>query len=222
MANIYSYDFSNSIRDVSESFAIAVAERPELSAILQVSSDAFTNKKMEWLDDASTAKSWSVTGDYTAGDGIVLTTDTTGLTAGMIVAFEHVTTQKRSTLQAKVGTVVADTSFVITIYGGTTDEDIATGSKVLFVSNPIAEGSSHTVTDGFEPIMRHNFSQIMKRDVTLTGTALATGMYGINKTLGEVVNYQVEKKLIELAYEVAMATLLQPRVERTSGENGTM
>ena len=56
MANIYSYDFSNSVRDMSEAFQIAIAEQPATNAILTVSSETFSNKKMEWLDDASRAK----------------------------------------------------------------------------------------------------------------------------------------------------------------------
>ena len=77
MANIYSYDFANSVRDMSEAFQIAIAEQPATNAILTVANETFYNKKMEWLDDASSQKKRTITGNYTANDGEVVCADTT-------------------------------------------------------------------------------------------------------------------------------------------------
>lgn len=39
---------------------------------------------------------------------------------------------------------------------------------------------------------------------------------------GDVMNFQVEKALQQLAYEVGSSSILMPRVQRSSGVNGTM
>ena len=119
-----SYDFSNTIRDMSNVFDTIVQQDPVLSSILTVSSNPFTNTKVEWLDDVTSPMSRTMDQTHTSGDGYIDVTLTAGLEVGMIVQFDEVTTGARSTLIAEVGSITTDDKFVITVYGGSTDEDI--------------------------------------------------------------------------------------------------
>jgi len=47
-------------------------------------------------------------------------------------------------------------------------------------------------------------------------------MYGINLSIGEVLNYQVEKQLAQIAYHIGATSINMPRVQRTSGAAGSM
>lgn len=207
---------------MDEVFATIVAQNPVTSRLLTIdASRPFDNTKMEWLDDVTSPLSWTVTTAYTAGAGLVLTTDTTGLEEGMIVQFE-LASGVRSTLVAKVGTIVANTSFVITVYGGSTDQNLTVGSKIQLLDLPAIEGSDASRGNGFEPVANYNYSQIMDEFVTLTWTAYNSKMYGINKTPGDIINYLLEKKIQMLAYKIGATTINMPRVIGTSTTAGTM
>jgi len=169
-----SYDYQNSIRDMSNVFQTIVQKNPLLSSILTVDNSPFRNTKLEWLDDITSPLSRSVTGNHTAGDGEVLTTDTSGLEQGMVVQFDHATTGKRSTLIALVGTITANTKFAITVYGGSIDENIALGSTISVLSKPLNESTTSSVNNGFEPLLKFNYSQILDRAARVSKTAMAT------------------------------------------------
>lgn len=218
-----SYDYQNTVRDMSEVFSTIVKQNPVTSSLLTVSNEAFESTKLEWLDDLTAPLVWTVgAGGHTSGSGTVPCGATAGLETGMIVQFEKVTSGVRSTLIAQVGAITADTSFAITVYGGSTDETIAANSKIQLLSKPVNEGTDATVSGGYEPTPNYNYSQIFDKTAKVSGTALNTKMYGINTTLGQVLNFQIEKKLQEIAYEVGASSLNMPRVQRTSGTPGTM
>jgi hypothetical protein len=124
---------------MDEVFATVVAQNPITSRLLTIdTSRPFDNTKMERLDDQTAPLSWTVTTAYTAGAGIILTTNTDGLKEGMVVQFD-LASGERSTLIAKVGTIVANTSFAITVYGGSVDQNLTVGSKVLLLDLPSVE-----------------------------------------------------------------------------------
>lgn len=207
----FTYDFANTVRSMEEVFSTVVAQNPITSRLLTIdNSRPFDNIKMEWLDDTTTPLSWTVTTAYTAGAGIILTTDTSYLKTGMIVQFD-LPTGARSTLIARVGTIVPNTSFTITVYGGSVDQNLALNTKILLLDKPSLEGSDAEDGDGFEPIASFNYSQIMDEFVQLTQTAYNGKMYGINKTPGEIMNYLIEKKLAQLAFKVGATTVNMPR-----------
>jgi hypothetical protein len=56
----------------------------------------------------------------------------------MIVQFDQ-PTGARSTLIAKVGTIVPNTSFAITVYGGSVDENIAVNATIGLLDRPAVE-----------------------------------------------------------------------------------
>gem|GEM_PF-6638187 len=132
--------------------------------------------------------------------------------------FEQGTSYDRSTLFAKVSTVTNATDIAITVYGGSTDENLDDNSIVTLLGRPKNEATNADPDNGYEPETKFNYTQIMDRTAKVSKTSVEIPKYGIGGALG----YQVERQLMDLSYEVGMTTINMPRVQRTSGEAGTM
>ena len=103
-------------------------------------------------------------------------------------------------------------------YGGSVDENLTSGATVTLVSRPKNESTEATANNGYEPTVEYNYTQIMDRTAKLSLTSLEVDKYGI----GDALNYQVERQLQDIAYELGNTILNQARVARTSSEAGTM
>ena len=86
----------------------------------------------------------------------------------------------------------------------------------------MAESTEVSANGGYEPDAKFNYSQIFDRAAKISATAYNTGMYGINLTPGQALNYEVEKQLRQIAYMIAASTINMPRVARSSSANGSM
>jgi len=93
-----------------------------------------------------------------------------------------------------------------------------TGSKVFLLSRPKNEATVADPDAGYEPTVEYNYTQIFDRTAKVSLTSLEVPKYGI----GGALNYQVERQLKDIAYEMNRAMLRSPRVLRAVGENGTM
>ena len=72
----------------------------------------------------------------------------------------------------------------------------------MFVARPQNEKTSASPDVGFEPSAEFNYTQIFTRTACVSGSALSTGMYGINRDLNGLMAFQLQKHLIDIAYEV--------------------
>lgn len=215
---VLSYDYQNTIRDLSDVFSTIVKNKPVLSTLIPMDGEVATATKHEWLEDVVSPKSWAVTGAYTAGAGVILTTSTAGLSTWMIVTFEKVTWAS-STLTAKVGAITANTSFAITVYGDdSVDENLAIGAIVKLIATPKNEATEATANDGREQTVEYNYTQIFDRTAKVSKTSQSVKKYGI----ADALSFQVENQILDLAYEMISSIIFGKRVARTSSEAGTM
>jgi len=212
-----SYDYQNSIRDLSDAFMQVIQTSPMLSTMIRVEGVA-KNTKHEWLEDVVSQVERTIDSDYTIADGTIVLASNTGIKVDDILEFE-LTTGAMGTLQAKVTNIPAGwTDVDISVYGGSTDEDMLTGSKVFLLSRPKNEATVADPDAGYEPTVEYNYTQIFDRTAKVSLTSLEVPKYGI----GGALNYQVERQLKDIAYEMNRAMLRSPRVLRAVGENGTM
>jgi hypothetical protein len=86
------------------------------------------------------------------------------------------------------------------------------------LSRPKNEATEATADNGYEPTVQYNVTQIFDRTAKVSNTSLEVPKYGI----GGALNYQVERQLLDIAYEMSSTMLRSPRVVRTSTEAGTM
>lgn len=214
-----SYDYANVVRDLSDAFVTVIKKSPVLSEMIRVEGVA-KNTKHEWLEDTVSQMQWTIkTGaPYTAADGTITLTSNTGVKVGDILEFE-LTTGAMGTLKAKVTAVDSGGEDIdITVYGGSTDQNMAAGTIVNLLSRPKNEGTDRSTDNGYEPDTKYNYTQIFDRTAKVSKTSVEIPKYGI----GGALNYQVERQLLDIAYEMNRTMLRSPRVQRTVSEAGTM
>lgn len=210
-------DYSYNVRDLSGAFEQIVKQSPVLSELIRISSKRAINTKHEWGEDVVTPLQWTLNAGYTAAAGSMTLVSTTGLLVNDILQFEK-TTGARSTLLAKVTAVTNATTIAISVYWGSTDENLLSGAIITLVSRPQLEATSPNPTAGYEPTSEYNYTQIFDRTAKVSKTQQAVDNYLIS----DAMDYQVERKLFELTYEWANTLYNQARVQRTASEPGTM
>jgi len=100
-----SYDYQNSIRDLSDAFMQVIQTSPVLSTMIRVEGVA-KNTKHEWLEDVVSQVERTIDSDYTIADGTIVLASNTGIKVDDILEFE-LTTGAMGTLQAKVTNIPA-------------------------------------------------------------------------------------------------------------------
>jgi hypothetical protein len=214
-----SYDYQNTVRDLSDAFMQVIEQSPVLKEMVRVSGVA-TNTKHEWLEDVVSQMERSIKAgnNYAIGAGVIELTSNVGVKVNDILEFE-LTTGVMGTLKAKVTNVNANTETIsITVYGGSVDQNMLAGSKVFLLSRPKNEATNADPDNGYEPTVEYNYTQIFDRTALESLTSVNVKKYGI----GDALNYQVQRQLLDIGYEMARTMLRSPRVQRASGENGTM
>jgi hypothetical protein len=214
-----SYEYQNSVRDLSGAFTQVLQSSPVLSTMINVSGVA-TNTKHEWLEEVVSQVQRSIKAGtpYVAASGTIVLTSNHGVKVNDILEFE-LPTGAMGTLKAKVTTVdVGGEEIDITVYGGSVDQNMAAATKVFLLSRPKNEATEASADNGYEPTKEYNYTQIFDRTAKVSLTSLEVKMYGISDAL----NYQVERQLLDIAYEMNRTILRSPRVQRTSTEAGTM
>lgn len=213
-----SYDYQNDIRDLSDVFMQVVQKSPVLSEMIRVEGVA-KNTKHEWLEDVVSQVQRTIDSDYTIADGTITLVSNEGVKIGDVLEFE-LPTGATGTLLAKVTDVdtVGGTDIDISVYGGSTDEDMLTGTIVYLQSRAKNEATEASADNGYEPNVEYNYTQIFDRTAKVSLTSLEVPKYWI----GGALDYQVDRQLMDIAYEMNRTMLRSPRVQRTSSVAGTM
>ena len=211
-----SYDYVNVKRDLSDAFVQVVQERPILSNVIGVAGVA-TQTKHERLEDVVSPSAWTTNAAYTIADPSLTLVTTAGLKVGDILKFE-LPTGVRATVLLEVTGITSGTVIAVSVYGSTTDVNMATASGVRLMGRPKNEATCATADDGYEPGTEYNYTQIFDRTAKVSKTSVECEKYGI----GGALNYQIERQLMDLAYEMVNTSIDMPRVQRTTSVNGTM
>lgn len=207
---IASYDLLNKKRDLSDMLSTIVADQPRFISGFRTVGNAY-NTKHEWNEDliggrsikAATVSGSTVT--VSAADAKKVVAGTQVTVAGDSALFE---------VQSVSGTTVT-----LTLKG-------ANGSKTTFpkandvlkiVSTPIVEGSDKGEETYHQIGNEWNATQIFRKEIILTGTALATNTYG---NVDNNIARQTSFALQELARDLNRVALFGVRTEVAPGING--
>ena len=117
--------------------------------------------KEEWLEDSLTPTSTTIASFDTNGDGTgINVASTAGIRAGAILRFTS-SADITKTEQVQVASVDSATALtVVRDYGGTTGVTLVVGDKVFLVSSPLNEKTEAGTSNGQEPDMVYNHTQI--------------------------------------------------------------
>lgn len=219
-----SYDFVNTIRSFDQAFQTVIQQKTIVNSLAKLTGQVATNTKHEWLNDTSAPLDTPLTVAYTAADGFFSIADTSKYKVGDILYVKKADGTS-STVNAVVTNIPSGIRLDIALHGTaptTVDENLLIASTVMFVARPQNEKTAASADVGFEPSAEFNYTQIFSKTACVSGTALSTGMYGINQDLNGLMAFQLQKHLIDMSYEVERSMISGVRTVRTSGSNGTM
>jgi len=213
-----SYDYANIKRDLWDAFVAVVQDRPILSNVIGVAGQA-KNTKHEWLQDVVSPVAWAVSATvaYAIGDSTLDVVSSDGMKVGDIIKFE-LPSGATATVMLQVTAINSSTQVAVSVYGGTTDANVAVDSIIKLMGRPKNEATEATYDNGYEPTTEYNYTQIFDRTAKVSKTSVEIEKYGI----GGAMNYQVTRQLQDLAYEMVNTSISMPRVQRTSSVAGTM
>lgn len=222
MEKEFSYEYQNDVRDLSDVFLTVVKQVPALAVLLGApllgvdgQPIVATNTKHEWLEDSIAPKGWTVNATRNIAGATLVFTSTVGVREGMVIRFESATGASKTVQLVVTDVNVNGTDLTVSVYGGSTDVQLVQGDVAKLVSLPRGESTDADADDNKEPTTQHNFTQIFDKTAKVSRTAMAKKLYGINATVGQVLNYQVQQQLIQLGYEIGSQLIYGRRVERT-------
>ena len=209
---IYAYSFANKKRDLSDILSTVVKDEPRFISNFKTVADA-TAQKHEWLEDQIIGR--SVTAAEVAGSTITLSAhDAAKVKAGTLLVLQNDSALFRVT-------EVNGTDFTLELAGenGSSKTMPTTGDVLNIVGSPMAEGSVNG--DGEETShmsgSEYNCMQIFRKDIVLTGTAMAINVYG---SIDNQINRQTAFALSELARDLNRVALFGARREPAAAIRG--
>lgn len=210
---LYSYSFQNKKRDLSDILSTVIKDEPRFISNFKPVENA-TQQKHEWLEDQIAGR--SVTASTVPEAGVVTPADSSfsGIKIGTLLVVRNDSALFRVT-------ALDDATFTVALVAAngsqkTMPED---GDVLNIVSTPVAEGSNPGDGDetGITGASEYNCCQIFRKDIILSGTALAINVFG---SADNQLNRQTAFALGELARDLNRVALFGRRVEATATTRG--
>ena len=216
---LYNYTFANRKRDLSDVMATVIKDEPRFISNFRTAPDA-VSAKHEYLEDQLTGRGITAQA-ITNGKLTLSAADAAKLKNGTLVALKDDPALFRvktvSGTQAEVELAANNGSALSAVTSLPAD-----GGVFIIVSTPMNEGTSNG--DGEENYhlanVQWNATQIFRKEIVLSGTALAVNLYG---NADNQLNRQTAFALADLARDLNRVALFGRRVEagvNTRGEAG--
>ena len=212
---LYSYNFFNRKRDLSDVFSTVIAEEPRFISNFKRVSDA-SHRKHEWYDDRISGRSFTAAA---SGAGVLnaVAGDAAKLRAGTLITLKDdpALFSVESIDGSKITVTLASSNGSALTAGSLPETD----SVYIIVSTPMAEGTDNG--DGEETACNGatdwNATQIFRKEIIISGTALAMD-YSHN--IEAMLNRQTAFALSELSRDLNRVALFGRRIEARSGIRG--
>ena len=211
---LYSYSFSNRKRDLADIFSTVIAEEPRFISCFKQTGDAVP-RKHEWMDDRLAGR--AVTASAAGGVLTVSAADAAKLKVGTLLAL------KDDPALFAVESISGNSAAVKLASANGSDLSAAElpsgNSSYMIVSTPMAEGTFNGDGDEMGNLGKTdwNSTQIFRKEIVLSGTALAMD-YGRNADV--LLNRQTAFALAELSRDLNRVALFGRRVEAVPGVRG--
>ena len=209
---IYAYSFINKKRDLSDILSTVVKDEPRFISNFKSVQNAAAQKH-EWLEDQIVGRSVTANtvsnGNVTASAG-----DIAKLKVGTLLVL------KNDPALFRVTAITAD-GFTLELAGANGSQTLmpTAGAVLNIVSSPMAEGSVNGDGDETSHMSgsEYNYMQIFRKDIVLTGTAMAVNVYG---SIDNQINRQTAFALSELARDLNRVALFGVRREPSAAVRG--
>lgn len=209
---LYSYSFANKKRDLSDILSTVVKDEPRFISCFKSVPEAAAQKH-EWLEDQIVGRNLAVIG--TDGNNITVSADDAAkVKPGTLLVMRNDSALFR--VAAIDGNAV---TLELAGANGSATTMPADGEIMNIVSSPMAEGSVNGDGDetGHISGSEYNYTQIFRKDIVLTGTAMAIDLYG---SVDNQINRQTAFALGELARDLNRVALFGVRREPGANVRG--
>ena len=212
---LYSYSFANRKRDLSDILSSVIKDEPRFISNFRRVPDARLGKH-EWLEDQLQGRGITATA-ISSGVLTVSAADAAKVRVGTLLG-------KKDDPALFAVTAVGSTSVTVTLAAAngstlTVATLPETGASFNIISTPMAEGTGNG--DGEENYSlsqaQWNATQIFRKEIVLSGTALAVNLYG---GADNQLNRQTAFALADLARDLNRVALFGRRVEGDATHKG--
>lgn len=208
----YSYTWANKRRQVLETYEIIRQESPLLLGMIGTGEVA-TSTKLEWLEDSVGPRRFYPTGN-TSGALTVTADEVAMVKVGSLVMASG--GPELFKVDSASGTSI--TVSLVAANGGTRTAANAPANVAWnIVADPEKEGSEAGEGAVHQAKIGYNYTQIFRKDVTLSRSAIQTAVYG---NLDNQINNQVSIKLEEMVRDMNGVLVFGHRQERSGSALG--
>ena len=191
MSGIGSWGLANTPRDLTDVLSTLIQDQPYFVRMFPRKAAA-TSTKHEWLEDV--LKPRSVAYSAYDGAGAFSVSDTSGWTVGDVVRVKgdsalFTVTEITPNSAIKVAFLAPNGSSVAAV-----GDVPATAGTLIFDHTPVLQGSTSGVSLFSQSGVEFNYTEIIRGDVEITNTALATRTYGNENAMP----YQLERAMIDI------------------------
>ena len=212
MDKSYSYDFQNQVRDLGDELSTVIARS---SNVLQLFTQrpAATQRNHEWLEDQIAGLRCTVTGAVETLQCPMSETDLAKLRVGTQVYVEGDSAVFRVTA---LDTTYNKATVALVGANGSAKTTPAQNDVLVVMSTPEAEGTTEGENRVHQSGTAANYTQIFRKDIVLTGTALAIATYGIENS----IQRQTVLRLADFARDLNLQALRGIPVQPTASVAG--
>ena len=214
-SDVRSYNLSNEKRDLSDVLSTIIEKSPNFIRWFPLVGTC-KSKKYEWLEEWVRPKTVAYS-EYNQSTGVFTVASASGWAVGDYI---HI---KGDNAVLKV-TATTDTTITVTFVATngsdyTTLSEIPTTAGVLcYDSHPIGESSNDAPGSFEQSGTEYNTTQIFRRDIKQSGTALATEVYGQENTM----EHQIVRTAYRIQSDINHALIFGTRNLRTENSDGLM
>ena len=208
----YSYTWANKRRQVLETYEIIRQESPLLLGMIGTG-EAATSTKLEWMEDSVGPRRFYPTGN-TSGALTVTADEVAMVKAGSLVMASG--GPELFKVDSASGTTI-NVSLVAANGGSRTASTAPASVAWNIVADPEKEGSEAGDGAVHQAKTAYNYTQIFRKDVTLSRSAIQTAVYG---DLDNQINHQVSLKLEEMVRDMNGVLVFGHRQERSGSALG--
>lgn len=208
----HSYTWENKARQVLEAYEIIRQESPLLLGMVGTGAAA-TSTKLEWLEDSVGPRRFYPTGN-SSGTLTVTADEVAMVKVGSLVMASG--GPELFKVDSASGTSIV-VSLVASNGGTRTANDAPASVAWNIVADPEKEGSEPGDGAVHQAKISYNYTQIFRKDVTLSRSAIQTAVYG---SLDNQIDHQVSLKLEEMVRDMNGVLVFGHRQERSGSALG--
>ena len=212
MATAFSYDFQNQKRDLGDILSTVIAQDSRIIQLFPLR-DAAKGRKHEWLEDQISGDRCVVNGAVSDSKLPMSATDLAKLEVGTLF---HV--NEDSALFRVTALDTTNNKATVTLVGanGSNTTMPSNGDSIVLVAHPEKEGSKEGQSKVHQSGVNYNYTQIFRKEVEMSGTAIKTRTYD----LANSIDNQVNLRMVDFARDLNSTALFGIPVQPSNAANG--